>query len=106
MNSAVRYVRNFFVSLRLTVVLLVFGMILVLAGTLAQVELGIWVVQEEFFRSFIAIWKLGPLFIPLPGGYLVGGLLLINLIAAHIYRFQFTWRKAGIQLTHIGLILL
>ncbi|MDE3084961.1 MAG: cytochrome c biogenesis protein ResB, partial [Verrucomicrobiota bacterium] len=41
-----------------------------------------------------------------PGGYIIGGLLLINLIAAHIYRFKFTWRKSGIQLAHLGLILL
>jgi hypothetical protein len=106
MNGVVRSTRDFFVSLKLTVVLLVFGLILVFAGTLAQVNLGIWAVQEQFFRSFIAIWRLGPLFVPIPGGYLVGGLLLINLVAAHLYRFHFTWRKAGIQLTHIGLILL
>lgn len=106
MNHPLRQVRDFFVSLKLTVALLALGMILVFAGTLAQVNLGIWAVQEEFFRSFIAIWHVGPLYVPLPGGYLVGGLLLINLIAAHIYRFKFTWKKAGIQLTHIGLILL
>lgn len=106
MNSTVRVVRDFFVSLRLTVALLALGLLLVFAGTLAQVELGIWAVQKQFFQSFIAIWKVGPLFVPLPGGYLVGGLLLINLIAAHVYRFRFTWRKAGIFLTHVGLILL
>ncbi|MSU50502.1 MAG: ResB protein required for cytochrome C biosynthesis [Opitutus sp.] len=106
MNDTVRQVRDFVVSLKLTVVLLVFGLILVFAGTLAQVDLGIWAIQEKFFRSFIAIWHVGSLYIPLPGGYLVGGLLLINLTSAHIYRFKLTWRKAGIQLTHIGLILL
>ncbi len=106
MSPAIRHVRDFIVSLRLTVVLLVLGMILVFAGTLAQVELGIWTVQEQFFRSFIAIWKIGPLYIPLPGGYAVGGLLLINLLAAHIYRFKRGWKKFGIELTHIGLILL
>lgn len=41
-----------------------------------------------------------------PGGYFIGGLLLINLIAAHVYRFRFEWKKAGVQLTHAGLILL
>jgi hypothetical protein len=34
------------------------------------------------------------------------GVLLLNLVAAHVYRFAFTWRKSGIQLAHIGLILL
>jgi hypothetical protein len=44
--------------------------------------------------------------VPLPGGYLIGGVLLINLIASHFSRFSFTWDKAGIWLVHFGLILL
>jgi hypothetical protein len=42
----------------------------------------------------------------MPGGYLVGTVLLINLLAAHIKRFQFTRKKIGIWMTHVGLILL
>ncbi|MGC4073912.1 MAG: cytochrome c biogenesis protein ResB [Nibricoccus sp.] len=41
-----------------------------------------------------------------PGGYTVGGLLLLNLLAAHIRRFSLTWKKSGIFLAHFGLILL
>src|SRR6266436_1262570 len=41
-----------------------------------------------------------------PSGYLVGGLLLVNLIAAHLARFKFTWKKAGIMVLHSGVILL
>jgi hypothetical protein len=107
MNDTVRQFRDFFVSLRLTVVLLVLGLILVFAATIDQVNLGIWAVQEKYFRSFYVLAKPFGFPIPVfPGGYLIGGLLLINLVSAHIYRFKFTWRKAGIQLTHIGLILL
>jgi hypothetical protein len=106
MSPTVRSVRDFFVSLKLTVVLLALSLILVFASTLAQVDLGIYTVQEEFYRSFVAIWRVGGLFIPLPGGYLVGGLLLINLVSAHIYRLKMEWRKSGIQLTHSGLIVL
>lgn len=107
MNDTVRQFRDFFVSLRLTVVLLVLGMILVFVATLDQVNLGIWAVQEKYFRSFFVMYRVGNVPVPVfPGGYFVGGLLLINLIAAHVYRFSFTWRKAGIQLTHAGLILL
>jgi hypothetical protein len=32
--------------------------------------------------------------------------LLVNLIAAHIKRFRWTWRKLGIHLTHAGLIIM
>jgi len=99
--------RDFFVSLRLTVVLLGLAMILIFAATLAQVEFGIWPVQERYFRSFVVYTEVGPLAVPVfPGGYAIGGLLLLNLLAAHIHRFGWSWRRSGILLTHAGLILL
>jgi hypothetical protein len=107
MNATLQQLRDFFVSLRLTVVLLILSLLLVFAATLDQVNLGIWAVQEKYFRSFFVLWKLGDIPVPVfPGGYLIGGLLLINLISAHIYRFKMSWAKSGIFLTHVGLILL
>ncbi len=107
MNDRVRQVRSFFVSMKLSVVLLVLGLVLVFAATIDQVNLGIWAVQEKYFRSFFVLWPVGRMAVPVyPGGYLIGGLLLLNLVAAHLYRFSLSWRKAGIQLTHAGLILL
>ena len=96
-------------SLRLTVVCLMLAIVLVFWGTLAQVDLGLYKVQNEFFRSFFICWtpphwgiKI-PVF---PGGYLVGGVLLINLISSHFKRFTLSADKAGIWLVHFGLILL
>lgn len=104
---ALREARDVLVSLRLTIVLLVFSMVLVFAATLDQVNLGIWAVQEKYFRSFVIYTQVGRFAVPLfPGGYTVGGLLLANLIAAQVFRFAFIWRKAGIVLTHLGLIVL
>jgi hypothetical protein len=100
---------RFFTSLRLTVVCLGFAILLVFFGTLAQVDLGLYKAQNEFFRSFIVFWgpKTATWKVPvLPGGYLVGGILLINLIASHVTRFKWTRAKIGIWLTHFGLILL
>jgi hypothetical protein len=98
-----------FTSLRLTVVCLGFGLVLVFVGTLAQVDLGLYKAQNEYFRSFFiywgpkgADWKV-PVF---PGGYLIGSVLLINLVSAHFSRFVLTRKKIGIWLVHIGLILL
>lgn len=99
----------FFTSLKLTVVLLALSIILVFWATLAQVKLGIWGVQQEFFRTFFVLGKIPGTEIPLPlfpGGYTLGGFLLINLLAAHAYRFKFSLKKSGILLTHFGLILL
>jgi ABC-type transport system involved in cytochrome c biogenesis permease subunit len=107
MNSLLRDARDLIVSLKLTVVLIMFSIILVLVATLDQVNLGIWVVQQKYFNTFIVFWKSGNLSLAVfPGGYTIGGLLLVNLLAGHFYRFKFTWRKAGIWLTHAGLILL
>ena len=92
-----------FTSLRLTVACLAVGMLLVFFGTLAQVNEGLYNAQDRWFRSFFIWWGPIPVF---PGGYLVGTVLLINLIAAHAARFQFTWKKLGIHLAHAGIILL
>jgi len=109
MSPVLRQFRDFFVSLKLTVWLLALSIILIFWATLAQVHLGVWGVQTKFFRSFFVLEKVGDSGIPLPvfpGGYFIGGLLLINLVAAHVYRFRLEWKKAGIQLTHAGLIVL
>lgn len=107
MKTTLIHLRDFLVSLKLTVALLTLGMVLVFVATLDQVNLGVWAVQAKYFRSFIVYAKLGDVVVPMfPGGYLVGGLLLANLIAGHLYRFGFALRKTGIVLTHFGLILL
>jgi hypothetical protein len=106
-NATLNSLRDGLTSLQLTIALLGFGMVLVFGATLDQVNLGVWAVQEKYFRSFIVYLPLGQVRVPLfPGGYLVGGLLLANLIAALVFRFRYTWRKSGILLTHVGLIIL
>ncbi len=123
---------KFLASLRLTVVLLVLSLIVVFLGTLVQEPLGLYLAQDRFFHSFFidfasmtaAVKKMLQMvgvvlppstaadvlhapFIPVfPGGYLLGGLLVVSLIAAHFTRFKFAKKKTGIFLTHVGLILL
>jgi hypothetical protein len=109
MPPLVRQFRDFFVSLKLTVVLLGLSLVLIFWATLQQVHLGVWGVQEKFFHAFFVLENIPGTNFPVPvfpGGYFIGGMLLINLVAAHVYRFKLEWRKAGIQLTHSGLILL
>jgi len=98
---------NFFTSLRLTIVCLCLGFVLVFAGTLAQVDLGLYRAQSDFFRSYFVRWTLYGHNIPIfPGGYLIGAVLLLNLVAAHIKRFDLSKKKFGLFLIHAGLILL
>ena len=87
-------------SLKLTVTLFGLSIFLILAGTLAQVELDIWDVVRDYFRCWFAWVPLNvfhALFQPyvmldkvpsgvgmwFPGGYLIGTLMAINLAAAH-----------------------
>ena len=96
-------------SLRLTITCLIAAMVLVFVGTIAQVKLGTHIAQAQYFQSLFVWWQspTSDLRFPvLPGGHLIGGLLLINLVAAHIRRFQWGWRKLGIHLIHGGLILM
>lgn len=104
-----RKIVDLFTSLKLTIVCLAAGMALIFAGTLAQVHLGIHEAQQRYFQSMLVWWppegsgfKI-PIF---PGGHLIGAVLLINLIAAHVKRFRWSWGKLGIHLTHAGLIIM
>ena len=109
MGRLLRSVADTFSSLKLTVVLLALGIILVVIATLDQVNLGIWAVQAKYFRSFVVVtrWPGTNVALPIfPGGYLVGGLLLVNLLCAQFARFTLTWRNLGLHLTHFGIILL
>ena len=102
-------------SLRLTVVLLALTMIVVFAGTWAQIYEDVWTVQQQYFHSFFVWFNLQSFFhslsrrvvVPLlPGGYLLITLLLLNLLAAHTVRFKLALKRSGIILIHAGLILL
>ena len=104
-----RKILDLITSLKLTIVCLAAAMVLIFAGTLAQVHLGIHEAQQRYFQSFFVWWPLesrGFQFPVFPGGHLIGLVLLINLIAAHAKRFRWAWRKLGIHLTHAGLIIM
>jgi len=96
-------------SMKLTIACLAAALVLVFAGTLAQVHYGTHVVQERYFQSLLVWWPQEstgfriPVF---PGGHLLGAVLLVNLIAAHLRRFRMKWRNVGIHCIHAGLIIM
>ncbi|QDT38965.1 cytochrome c biogenesis protein [Stratiformator vulcanicus] len=99
-------------SLKLTVVLFSLAVFIVFVGTLAQHRKDIWDVVHEYFRCFVAWITIKDLFpvsffgdlgipevlnfgafevpvaFPFPGGWLIGGLMFVNLMAAHAVRFK------------------
>ncbi len=104
-----KHIWKFLTSLRLTVVCLAFGIVLIWIGTVAQADEGLYQAQARYFKQWL-VWgvTLWGHRIPvlLPGGYLLGVTLVVNLVAAHIKRFQWGWKKLGIHLTHAGIVLM
>lgn len=110
-------------SLQLTVVLFALAIFLIFASTLAQVEKDIWQVIDDYYRTWWA-WIDLRLFVPpsfwkslfdrpvpqipggfyFPGGALIGSLMALNLLAAHVVRFRIQAR--GWRLVWGALVLL
>jgi hypothetical protein len=95
-------------SLKLTIACLALLMILVAACTLLQVPLGTHLAVERTIRTAVVWYKTdGGARIPVfPGGGIVGGVLLLNLVFAQFLRLELSRRKAGLWLAHLGLALL
>ncbi|MEQ9409232.1 MAG: cytochrome c biogenesis protein CcsA [Fuerstiella sp.] len=96
-------------SLKLTVGLLSVSMFLVFVGSLAQARRDVWMVVQEYFRTWVAWVQIKDLFpptmfpsmidydweqlgmwkqFPYPGGWLIGTLMCLNLLAAHLHRVR------------------
>ncbi len=114
-------------SLQVTVALFALSMVLVFFGTLAMMTQGLWVVVDDYFRSFV-VWipidlvrRFGTVFltdvipmskdatpwpgsIPFPAGWTIGTALLVNLLAAHTVRMKLAWNRAGVIILHAGLV--
>ena len=74
-------------SLKLTVTCLSFSMLIVFVGTLAQVDQGLYLVQDRYFKSLFVFW--GPegssWQIPvMPGGY--PAMMLLSLAPPLFFR--------------------
>ena len=151
-SPAARFVMgavNALASLRLTVFLFVLALVLVFTGTLAQMDANIFsVVDRYFWSSFVWIpatvfVRFGQVFFGVsadyappswagfwfPGGWLLGCVMLVNLVSAHLMRFRaaqtyreikkgyaeghgrrtllnVVLRRGGTWAIHLGLILL
>lgn len=121
-------------SLKISVAMFGLGIFLVLVGTLAQTEKDIWEVMAQYFRCWFA-WVEFRVFAPpawfptiedrnaigipfptgtiqgfwFPGGWIIGGVMVLNLLAAHTIRFKVRAKGSqlvlGSTLTFVGLAL-
>lgn len=90
-----------------TILLLLLGLLTWFA-TLEQIDKGLYATLNKYFhwKSLFLIpevnGKIVPL--PLPGGYWVGAVLLLNLILGGVIRIRKGWRHAGNLISHLGII--
>ncbi|RPJ34003.1 MAG: hypothetical protein EHM17_08260 [Verrucomicrobiaceae bacterium] len=90
-----------------TILLLLLGLLTWFA-TLEQVEHGLYPTLNKYFhwKSVFLLpeikGKMVPL--PLPGGYWVGVVLLINLTLGGVIRIRKGWKHAGNLISHLGII--
>ncbi|RAP31652.1 hypothetical protein DID78_00695 [Candidatus Marinamargulisbacteria bacterium SCGC AG-343-D04] len=81
--------------------------IIVLVGTFAQIEHGIFYTQKVYFHSLFIMIPFRDIHIPVfPGGGLVGSLMVLNIVGATCFKIQWTRKKIGLVFVHLGLIVL
>lgn len=81
---------------------LIWLLVLLVAGTLAQRYIGLHEAQLRYFNSWFFIVGI----IPLPGGRLTMTVIFITLLTKFIFKTRFTRRQLGINITHFGVILI
>lgn len=97
--------RSVFKSLaspKLTVVCLFLLLIVVIWGTVYQVDYGLFASQQKFFSSWIAV-LFG--FLPFPGTVLLFWILFVNLLSSLFFRIPLKWSNTGNILTHVGVLI-
>lgn len=77
-------------------------MVIVVVGTVAQKDLGLLKSQQLYFSSWL-IW-FG--FVPFPGGMTLLVIFFVNLLMKFLLFSEWAWHKAGIIITHFGVLLL
>lgn len=87
-------------SLKLTVVLMALAILMIFVATLDQARNGLHHAQN----AYVSAWVGSPL--PIPGGFLIGALAILNMAAAYKKFFKGKKIEVGIFLIHSGILLL
>ena len=94
---------NFFASFGLSVTILTFMFLVILFGTLYQVDNGLYAAQQKYFDSIFVLHELGPITVPLPGAYILMVLIALNLVCGGFIRIRKSRYTAGVLITHFGI---
>lgn len=112
-SIAVRLFR-FLSGYGLAVVCLLLLLVLTWLSTLEQPAKGLYEVQKRYYdaEAWFVIPDLDwipkingkPLFIPLPGAYLVSAVLFVNLFLGGIIRIRKGWKYVGVIIAHFSMV--
>jgi hypothetical protein len=81
---------------------IIWMMILVFVGTIAQRDMGLYYAQQKYFSNWLA-W-FGPL--PVPGGRLTMLIMFLNMMSLLFRHTLWHMKKVGIIIVHLGALLL
>ncbi len=90
-------------SYGLAVVLFILLFFLILFGTFYQIDNGLFAAQKNYFESIYVVHRVGPVAIPLPGGYTLLALFAVAIVGGML-RIRRTWERAGLLLAHFGVL--
>jgi hypothetical protein len=101
-NIKFRSVIKSLASPKLTVICLFLLLIVVIWGTVYQVDYGLYASQQKFFSSWVAV-LFG--FLPFPGTVLLFWILFVNVLSSLFFRIPLKWSNTGNILTHAGVLI-
>ena len=94
-------------SFGLACILFLFALLLTFLGTLAQVDHGLYEAQKKYFDSFFLVhYFYDTIPVPLPGMFLVMSLLAVNLVVGGMIRMRKDWKRAGVLIIHVGILIM
>ncbi len=97
-NSIIKFLAN----PRIVFYTLIWLMILLIIGTVAQKYIGLENAQRLFFSSYIVWFS----WMPLPGGLVTLGFLTLSMMVKLFFASNWSAKNSGIIVTHVGALLL
>jgi len=98
----IKEIINFLKQPKIFVFTIIWMMLLVVLGTLAQKDIGLYAAQNRYFSAWITwFW-----FVPMPGGRLTLIIIFINLSFFFFKKSIWKIKKLGIVILHLGGMLL
>ena len=98
---------KFLANPRIFVFTIIWMMVLVFVGTIAQRDVGLYLAQQKYFSSLLLWLEIGDFqVLPLPGGLLTMIILFVNLLAFFFKPNIWTKNKLGVLIIHGGALIL